>query len=763
MAAVAPTVVPAGPVRSHAGGRRLRPPAGKGGVVVAVLALALLAGGVALSWLRVSLPSDLTQVDPGTSRWTAAGVAVDPVGGTGPFRPGDMVVGVDGVPLYRRVVPPAEPGQHLTYLVRRQGRIVTVPVAVRPYPVADTVLSNWATLLTVAAMLAVGLYVFVRRPRLAGARVLLVVGALAAAGAPSWMFGVSVLDLGGGPGWWDYLAASLAYCAMWAAVVHFTLVFPDPVPLLRRRPWAVAGLYLVPVAIDAAYFAVSLPFATSPLARFGIVSSTSVWVESLLPLVALAVLGYTYRTRTDPGVRQRLRWLLASFGLATAAYLGLWEGPALLSGRPLVPWDLHPLAFLPCPLALAAAVLARRAFDIDVVVRRSLLYGGLTAAILCLYAAGVDLTNAVASPRNDWTAMFATGIVVVLVSPLWAVLQKRVTRLFYGRRDDPYAVISDVGQRLEASVAPEEVLGRAVEAVAKALRLPYVAIDLVGRAGLEPAARWGRPCGPCLSLPLAWQGADLGRLQVGERGPGEPFRADERRLFDDLAHQIGAAAHAARLTADVQESRARLVSAREEERRRIQRDLHDGLAPTLAASVLRLQVVRDLVDRDAEAAKALTSELAGEFQDAISDIRRLVHDLRPPALDQLGLVATLRQHALAFAAPQGTGMEVLVEVEGAIQGLPAAVEVAALRIVVEALNNAARHARARRCLVRLVPGQALEVEVVDDGVGLPAAYRSGLGLVSMEERAVELGGSFSVGPAPGSGTRIWARLPLRSA
>lgn len=407
-------------------------------------------------------------------------------------------------------------------------------------------------------------------------------------------------------------------------------------------------------------------------------------------------------------------------------------------------------------------MLTRGAFGLDVVVRRWLVYGALTIAILCLYAALVDLVNDVVSPRHDWTAMLVTGIVVVAASPLWAVLQRRLTRLFYGRRDDPYAVISDLGQRLAATVAPEEVLARAVEAVAKALRLPYVAIELVGTAGLAPAARWGQPCGPCLSLPLACQGAELGLLRVGKRGPGEPFRSDERRLFDDLAHQIGVAVHAARLTADVQESRARLVSAREEERRRIQRDLHDGLAPTLAASVLRLQLVQDLVDRDAEAAKALASELAGEVQGAIADIRRLVHDLRPPALDQLGLVATVRQHAVAFCAGEGTGMEVEVRVEGQIQDLPAAVEVAALRIVVEALTNASSHAGASHCLVRLALGDALELEVVDDGLGLAAGYRAGVGLGSMEERAVELGGTFAVASAPGGGTSVRARLPVRS-
>jgi signal transduction histidine kinase len=260
-------------------------------------------------------------------------------------------------------------------------------------------------------------------------------------------------------------------------------------------------------------------------------------------------------------------------------------------------------------------------------------------------------------------------------------------------------------------------------------------------------------------------------LVLGLRAGEEEFADAERRLLEDLAHQIGASAHAAlmteasiRLSADLQRSRERLVEAREEERRRLRRDLHDGLGPQLSSQALTIDAVRALMRRDPDAAEELLLELKADAQDAVADIRRLVYGLRPPALDDLGLLGSLRETAEQYATK---GLSVSVKTPETLPPLSAAVEVAAYRIAQEALTNVSRHAGAHACTVSLTIDEpsTLRLEVRDDGIGIAgkrasALAHAGVGLTSMRERASELGGSFLVEPLPEGGTLVHARLPL---
>ena len=210
------------------------------------------------------------------------------------------------------------------------------------------------------------------------------------------------------------------------------------------------------------------------------------------------------------------------------------------------------------------------------------------------------------------------------------------------------------------------------------------------------------------------------------------------------------------------QSRERLVTAREEERRRLRRRLHDGIGPTLAAMTIGLDVARDQISTDPDAARAGLLHLKEQTQGVLVDIRGLARELRPPALDDAGLVEALRQRAAELTADPASGVTVEIVVDGTLPALPTAVEVAAYRIATEALLNAIHHGGARTCSVRLTLHGPLIVQVDDDGTGLDAAGRAGVGINAMHERASELGGTLEIVPRDGGGTRVLATLPWRA-
>jgi two-component system, NarL family, sensor kinase len=388
--------------------------------------------------------------------------------------------------------------------------------------------------------------------------------------------------------------------------------------------------------------------------------------------------------------------------------------------------------------AVAVAVLRYGLYEVDLVVDRTLVYGGSALALGAVYVGLVVTIGEIGS-------VLAAVVVALAFAPLRDRLQRAVDRWLFGDRGDPYAVIASLGNSLDAT----DVLPTLADTVARTLKLPYVAIAL----GRETAASRGELRGDPLVLPLAYGGAEIGTLTLGPRSPADAFTAAERRLFADIARQVGVAAHAVRLTEDLQRSREQLVTAREEERRRLRRDLHDGLGPTLAGVALQLETARRM---PAAAADAMLARVVAETQGAIAEVRRLVYDLRPPALDELGLVPALLQQAERFP-----GLAVSVDADP-IERLPAAVEVAAYRIATEALTNVSRHANATSATIRLSLNGSLEVEVADDGRGMPDGWSPGVGVSSIRERAAELGGTCVVGPAPGGGTLVLARLPCAS-
>jgi signal transduction histidine kinase len=465
----------------------------------------------------------------------------------------------------------------------------------------------------------------------------------------------------------------------------------------------------------------------------------------------LAVAAVIVRFRRSRGAeRQQMKW----FVVAAAPLLALPLGdvlPGWLGGLPLM------LALFGLPIAIAVAVLRYRLDGIDVVINRALVYGLLTLGVIGVYVLVVGYLGAALRREDDLTiSLIATGLVAVLFAPARARLQRAVDRLLYGRRREPYAALSQLGERLEGTLAPDAVLPAIVSAVRDALRLPYAAIRLTDDT---PAVASGERARATEELPLLHHGVPVGTLVLGVR-PGESgFSPADRRLLADLARQAGVAVSTVRLTADLQRSRERLVTAREEERRRLRRDLHDGLGAQLAGLTVQAGVLRSLIPRDPAAADELAAELRVELRTAIADIRRLVHDLRPPALDELGPAGALQRLAERIGAD---GSALRVEVRAAdLPPLPAAVEVAAYRIVQESLTNVVRHADARSCWVEIaVVGADLTVTVTDDGTGPSPDRPAGVGLVSMRERAAETGGTCEVAAGPEGGTRVVARLPM---
>jgi signal transduction histidine kinase len=547
-------------------------------------------------------------------------------------------------------------------------------------------------------------------------------------------------------------------------VTLLLLLFPDgALPSRRWRP--VAWISVLATAMATAQWAVApydsldIPIVfgrlANPVAVPAAAEALGVGALAIIPCALLAVASLGVRFRRSRGVeRQQVKYILLGGSLAVLLF-----GVAVFSAAFSVPVStaevVLALAMVPLPAATAVAVLRYRLWDIDLIINRSLVYGALTVMVLAVYAATVGLLSGLLG-RTIGAPLVATVLVAVGVQPVRERLQRAVNRLLYGDRDDPYSALSRLGQRLQATAPPSDVLPDVAETVARALRLPYVAI----LSSDQPTAAYGVPQAADdqeLRIPLTYRGEPVGELVAEPRAGSQGFSVQDRRLLDDLAHQVGVTVHAARLTHDLQRSRERLVLAREEERRRLRRDLHDQLGPDLAAAALELDRARELATTDLAAADKVFEDLGERIREAVRDVRHLVDDLRPPALDELGLLGALHEQVGRFA---NGPTSIMLQAPDELGPLPAAVDLAAYRIACEALTNVVRHAGASQCTVRLARTTRLELEVTDDGRGLPAEPRAGLGLSSMRERAAELGGKCTVTSTPGRGTQVCAWLPL---
>jgi two-component system, NarL family, sensor kinase len=374
-----------------------------------------------------------------------------------------------------------------------------------------------------------------------------------------------------------------------------------------------------------------------------------------------------------------------------------------------------------------------------------------TVYMAVLVADGLSETN---SHIDWWAHVVALVLVAVTIEPVRRWLRRTIDDVVYGPLGDSYSVITELSRQIDTlnptiASASDVSLARMI---ASTLNVPYVAIvdgDVqTSVVGVRPSDR------ELADVPLVYQGAEIGHLYVAPRHAGTSLSNRDLKLLSDLAQQLAVALFAIRASEQLQASRAALVTAREEERRRIRRDLHDGLGPSLASMKLQLAAVDRMLDADPGRAASLLKEVRDGMDVTTADIRRLVYGLRPPLIDELGLVAALRNHPSAHS-----GMTITVEPDD-VPDLPAAVEVALYRIGCEAIHNAVRHSGGHRCAITIITtADDVQMRISDDGRGLPEPLVGGVGVCAMRERAAELGGIVEL--SRDSGTTVTAVMPLR--
>jgi signal transduction histidine kinase len=565
-----------------------------------------------------------------------------------------------------------------------------------------------------------------------------------------------------------------AWLAAWGFVPYYVIValvplyFPDgTLPSPRWRPVARVLATVVVVGTLAAMLR-SGPLDYAP--QFENPLAVGLWINVVLLVCsftaflvggAVGVAAQLVRMRRANGIeRTRLQWLLLGESVLFVCVIA-----SLVLDLPVVSSTLFAVGFAALPVAVAVAVLRHGLFDVGQVISRAVVFSVLSGLLLLGYAVVVGLLGELSAGERRIAVVLA-AVAALVAAAGWERAQRAVDRLLYGERRDPLAVATRLGTSLDSVTAPAEAMQALADELARALRLPRVEV-LPADPRLPAVTSTGdvRGEGGADVLPLTSLGREVGELRVTHRYAGERWRRSERDALDLAARRAAAFVWAAGLVADLQASRERIVAGREEERRRLRHDLHDGVGPELAGMALQLERLASRLGGDPEAA-ALAGRLRDQMRRTVAAVRRAVDDLRPPALDELGLVAALREHVAAYRLPVAAGgacsddAGVTVRAEE-LPELRAAVEVAAYRIATEAVANAVRHAAAARCTVTLgLSGDDLLVEITDDGSGVPADAVPGVGTTSMRERAAELGGTLDVSTAPGAGTTVRARLPL---
>jgi two-component system, NarL family, sensor kinase len=580
------------------------------------------------------------------------------------------------------------------------------------------------------------------------------------------------------PGWREaaWLADLLWFVPLLLLGIYLLLLFPTGRPPSPRWRWvgrvggAGLALVLVPLAIGT-WDVRGSSFVPSEAAPVPLLAAVPALLGALACLAALigAVAAVVDRFRRADGIeRLQLRWFVVASVLTTA-------GTTALFVLPIGGWVAVVLTFPLVPFATGVAVLRYRLYALPRLLTQLGAFTLMVVIVLTVQGAVVTLLG------PSVTALAVAGFLVAFVvgTPMARRTVEGVARRLVPGNADPRLAVVQLGWQLEAVSDPREVVAGSVRWLTEVLPITIATVVLSDGEKVATSSPAGAAQGPpvrsarVLVVPLVLGGRQTGVLQLTSDPREEVLTGRDRRLLGELAPHLAAATHAIGLQRDLERAHQQLVTSREEERRRIRRDLHDQLGPTLAAIALGLEALDGSVPEDDPVIGELLVPLREAAADAVDDVRRIVDDLRPPALDELGLQGAIRQAAQQLL--ERGGAQVTYGFPEDLPTLPAAVEVAILRIATEALANIARHAGAARCRLTMRVDDTVELEVVDDGRGLSngiegaegsafdaacsSATRSGTGLRSMRDRATELGGSFEVTPYEPRGTRVVARLP----
>jgi signal transduction histidine kinase len=687
---------------------------------------------------------------------------------------------------------------------------LALPAAITMTTLSAGLLTAWAIVnLTMPAAVPSSssdhLYLVNGIPLLAGSAIALLLTTRRPANPVGWLLGVSMILLGLlflGPDYayhWLYgqdvpgafvrpllLGAALGWFAGFLILlVLLPLVFPEGRLLSRRwrllvwLPLVLAAMAWVSSWLDPTPFGDAHRHVANPVGLPGahgvVIVLGSVFSLGLVPSMVAGVvsLGVRYR-RADSDVRQQLKWFIAAVAVSVTAMLFFL---ATLSPAGLV---AIAIGLTTLPVSIGIAVLKYRLYDIDVVINRTVLFATMAGFITAVYVAivvGIGSLVGGSGRANLFLSVLATAIVGVAFQPVFGRARRLANRLVYGKRATPYEVLSDLSEHLADTYANEDLLPRMARTLAQATGATRVEVWLRAASEIRSAAVWPPDSPPShptavigqllprigtdYAVAVRHQGELLGALSLARRA-GQSLTPMEQKLVADLAGQAGLMLKNVGLAADLQvrleelrASRQRLVTAQDAERRRIERNLHDGAQQHLVALKIKLGILRGLTRKDPDRAAELASQVEDDADEALATLRDLARGIYPPLLADQGLVAALQSQAAK--AP----LHVDVHADG-VARYPQETEAAVYFCCLEALQNIAKYAGASQASVRLAAANgSLDFAVQDDGAGFDtAATPKGSGLTNMTDRIDALGGSLELTSTPGEGTRITGSLPI---
>ena len=583
------------------------------------------------------------------------------------------------------------------------------------------------------------------------------VGAIAIFGSAGWLFGIL------------------------PAIFLLPILFPTGRPHSRRwrpLPWIVVGS-LGFLAIGAIFGtrmltdANDVPLIPNPLYIPGLGSLGPIWDFGGWFLVLLIASGVSQVMRfvASRGVeRQQIKW----FAFAIVVFVTYLVVSDLSHFSGLAESIASGISFLLLPVAIGASILQFRLWDLDVVIKKAVVAGVLVLLALLVYAGAVALVGVFTTDRESTATLFLVALALgVAFRPVMRVARHLVDRLVYGERATPYEVLTEFSERVGTSYATEDILPRMAQVLGEGSGADVARVWLRSGGRLQQAALWpadaphhepvpvsdDAPIGPPgeTTLEVRDRGELLGALSV--RMPAaDPMNPTKEKLIRDLAAQAGMVLRNVRLVEDLRASRQRLVAAQDEERRRLERNIHDGAQQQLVALAVKARLARQLTERDPAKTAEMLQQIEAETQTALEDLRDLARGIYPPLLADRGLVAALEAQSRKASVP------VSVEAD-AVGRYPADVEATVYFCTLEALQNVAKYAEADGTVIRLAQSNgSLSFEVVDEGRGFdPDAVATGTGLQGMADRLAAVGGSLEIRSAPGRGTTVAGRVPVAAA